>query len=85
MATYFFDMTDVDERLIDEDGREIPNIEAVKSVAIGEARSIISHDAKEGVIDMRLSIAVRDEQGLEVHRLAFSDAVSAIEAVGRAF
>jgi hypothetical protein len=75
MIRYFFDLhNDVDA--IDEEGVELPDLEAAKAHSLGEARTMIQASvADAGRIDLRHHIDVRDESGAVVHVMRFEDAV----------
>lgn len=76
MARYFFHFCDGQDTLIDEDGKELGSLDAVKSVALREARALVSQEALQGKIELNQSIEVRDAEGAVVHTLQFRDAVS---------
>ncbi|QZH74214.1 MAG: hypothetical protein JY451_10960 [Erythrobacter sp.] len=75
MARYFFHLRDGQDLLLDPDGRELPDMEAVAAATLREAREIISHDAREGRIKLDYHLDVQDTGGQLVHRLDFEDAV----------
>ncbi len=65
MARYFFHVRDGDTLLSDdEEGEELPNLEAVRLEAIEGARGILSEAARSGTAaSLRLQIEVMDEFG----------------------
>lgn len=69
MKRYFFDLVE-DETTLDEDGVLLIDGEAVRSHAIRTGCSILQDLARERS-QSGLSIRVRDEEGLEVHRMHF--------------
>lgn len=75
MRNVFFHLIAGDEETLDEEGRSFSAISDVISVALSEARSIISADALEGRIDLDQHLRVENGRGKVIHRLAFSDAV----------
>ena len=76
MPRYFFDLYN-DMVVPDEEGRELPDLDATIKHALKEARQMIAASATEqGKIDLRHYIKVRDEAGSEVHCIEFEDAVS---------
>jgi hypothetical protein len=75
MARFYFHLRDSFERLLDAEGIECVNLQAVKTTALNIARDLIAHDAKAGVIDMDSRIDVEDAHGQIVHTLAFEAAV----------
>jgi hypothetical protein len=75
MAQYFFDLhNDIDA--IDDEGVDLPDIEAAKAHALAEARTMIQASvADTGRIDLRHHLDIRDESGAVVHVMRFEDAV----------
>ena len=70
MPRYYFDLRDNDELAVDEEGMELPTLQAVQ---IEAARSLV-HIAKhaiwtkaESVLDHRMAIEVRDGDGPVLH------------------
>ena len=78
MALFFFHLRDGVDRLLDPDGRDLPDIQAVKQSSLREARGLISHEALCGQINMAQAIEVEDDVGVVVHRLAFHNAVTIV-------
>ena len=76
MPRYYFDLhNDVDA--IDEEGRELPDLEAVKADVLKEVRAMIKTSIDEtGRIDLRHHIDVRDEHDSVVYVMHFEDAVT---------
>jgi hypothetical protein len=74
MAMYYFHLRDCDNRLIDEEGRELAP-EMLNGACLREARHMISADALTGKIDLTCGIDVEDEGGKVVHRCSFASAV----------
>ena len=72
---YYFHLREAEEFVLDEEGREFPDIEAVKAAAIADARSVISAEACEGKLPLRAMIEVEDAGGEKVFQLKFRDAV----------
>lgn len=71
-----FDLYD-DIIAIDEEGQELPNLQAAQLQALNEARQVISGTLLEsGKIELRHQIRVRDEGGAPAHLVEFEDAVS---------
>jgi hypothetical protein len=48
---YFFHLLDVTDLLLDSEGRELADLELVKTIALREARMLISHEALNGAIN----------------------------------
>jgi len=76
MPRYYFDLhNDVDA--IDDEGRELPDLEAVKADVLKEVRAMIKTSIDEtGRIDLRHHIDVRDEHDAVVYIMHFEDAVT---------
>ena len=83
MANYYFHLRDGDDVLIDPDGRELPSIATVAAATLFEAREIISHDARSGLVRLTHHIDVEDSSGALVHHLDFEDAISLVRSPGR--
>lgn len=75
MARYFFHLCDGGDILLDPEGREIGDSSQISSLALKEARSIIGHEAMQGMIRLDRYIDVQDEAGGVVFRLPFREAV----------
>jgi len=75
MARFFFHLRDSTGYLEDEEGEDLQDLDAVRVSARDAARSIISEESKQGLIDLRTSIEVTDEAGTTVLELPFSEAV----------
>jgi len=73
---YYFHLLDGADILLDPEGLDLEGIKAVERIALKEARTLISHEALSGAIDMDQRIEVRDPSGAVVHLLEFADAVS---------
>jgi hypothetical protein len=71
-------LRDGTEELLDPDGLEYANIDALKKKVLLAARELISEDVKGGVIDLRFRIDVEDREGLIVYTLGFAKALEII-------
>jgi hypothetical protein len=78
MPHYFFHLRDGEDVLLDTDGREFADIEAVAKAALVEARAIIAEEARGGRILLDKYIDVESASGAVVHRLSFADAVEIV-------
>ena len=76
MTRYFFDLhNDVDA--IDEEGADLPDLQAARAHALGEARTMIKASVDDtGRIDLRHHIDIRDQSGAVLHVMRFEDAVT---------
>lgn len=77
MPLVYFHLRDGVDILLDPEGRQM-NLESIASVALHEARSIISADALSGRLMLDQHIDVVDESGALMHRIDFTDAVSLV-------
>lgn len=75
MPLYCFHLRDGEGVLLDPNGRELSDLDAVVACALAEARSLISHEVISGEIHLDQRIDVEDASGQVVHSLHFSDAV----------
>ena len=75
MGRYFFHLVDGPMSAPDEEGVELDGPDSVRETALTGARSVISHDAREGVIDLTCRIEVTDAEGQVVFVLPFAEAV----------
>lgn len=79
MPRYYFDLrNDVD--VDDEEGRELPDMEAVRAAALAEAREMIAESVHTGRLHLGHRIQVRDEFGTVVHITRFADALEVVPA-----
>ena len=74
MPRFYFHVFN-DETSVDEEGRELPDLEAARAQAIADARSLMSDGLKLGRIVLSHHIAVQNEQGELVLNVTFGDAV----------
>jgi hypothetical protein len=76
MSHYFFDLhNDVDA--LDDEGVELPDLEAAKAHGLREVRQMLQASTMEtGKINLCHDIDIRDEDGRIVHVLRFQDAVT---------
>lgn len=60
----------------DEEGRELPNVEAARGEALKAARGIIADEVLQGRIDLNGRIEVLDGEGPPILTLPFAEAVA---------
>jgi hypothetical protein len=82
MPLYFFHLRDGVDVLLDGDGREFDDIDAVAKAALVEARAIIAEEARNGRIMLDQHIDVENDAGRIVHRLSFADAIEIVPPNG---
>lgn len=76
MPLYYFHLCNGSDVLLDPEGRDLSSRQEVELATLSEARSIISHDALEGRIDLLYHINVHDAAGSTIHTLKFADAIA---------
>ena len=76
MPQYFFHLLNGHDALLDSEGMQLADVNAAAVQALKEARSLISHDALDGQINLTQHIIVEMPAGTVVHRLNFTDAVA---------
>jgi hypothetical protein len=74
MPRYFFHIFN-DETSIDDEGQELPDLEAARQLATREARILMCETLKKGQIVLSHHIAVEDDQGTSVFDVKFGEAV----------
>jgi hypothetical protein len=77
MTRYFFHLHEDGDVTRDEEGREYASIDAARSAAMRDARSIIAADVERGRLDLSGRIEVHDSQGQVVLIVTFEEAVGA--------
>ena len=84
MARYFLHLRDTVDELIDNEGQELPDLEAVRSKVMTAARDILVGDLRNGLIDLRYRIDAETAGGEIVYTLAFKHAFSIVpeDAIG---
>jgi len=75
MARFYFHLFNGLGSARDEEGREAPSLEAARSCAVEDIRSIISGDARAGVVDLAGWVEIADERGRHLATVRFEDAV----------
>jgi hypothetical protein len=77
-ARYYMQLRDGTEHLLDPEGIEYADIDALKKKVLVAVRELISEDVKGGVIDLRFRIDAEDRDGVIVYTLDFADAVNIV-------
>ena len=75
MARFYFHLRDHTDELLDPEGVECANVQAIATKALSAARDLIAGDVKDGAIDLRYRIDVEDAASEIVHSIEFEDAV----------
>ena len=78
MTRYYLHLRDSVDELLDPDGQEFADLEALKSAVMVSARDLITGDVRNGIIDFRYRIDAEDGTGESVYSLPFKHAVSII-------
>ena len=73
MPRYFFHIRN-SERTDDEEGRELPDLDAAREFALEGARELVCADIKKGWLNLDHHIDVADEAGAVLFRLTFREA-----------
>ena len=79
MAFYFFHLCDGSDHVLDVEGQELPDLDAAKAFALLCARDTLSHEMKNGLLNLRVRLDVADAVGAVVHTLPFEGAFKVIQ------
>jgi hypothetical protein len=74
LSRFYFDLRFGDEEIVDEEGRDLPNLEAARREAARGIRSIVCADAMQGVLDLRGRLVLRDGGRAELLSIGFDEA-----------
>jgi hypothetical protein len=79
MAHYYLHLRDATDEILDLEGIDFADFEALQVGTLACARDIISDDIKNrGVMDQRYRIDAEDLTGAIIHTLSFKDAVTIV-------
>ena len=78
MPRFFMQLRDGTDQLIDPEGLEYSDLDALRKAVLLAARDLMSEDMNGGVIDMRFRIDAEDRDGVIVYSLGFKEAVKII-------
>ena len=78
MARYYMHLRDGTEQILDPEGLEFANVEALRKAVLVAARDLMTGDIREGVIDFRFRIDAEDEAGVIIYTLPFKHAINII-------
>ena len=82
MAQYFMHLRDSVDELLDPEGREFADLDALRKAVLFSARDVIAADVRNGIIDLRYRIDAENGSGEIVYTLPFKHAFNIIpEAV----
>jgi hypothetical protein len=71
---FFFHLYD-DGIVLDQEGQELPDIEAAREKALGQARDMICAEVQLGHLSLRHRIEIEDERSRVLLTVQFRDAV----------
>ncbi len=78
MARYFMHLRNSIDEVLDPEGVELSDIDAVRTKVMTAARDILVGDLRKGVVDLRYRIDAENEGGEVIYTLAFKNAFSII-------
>jgi hypothetical protein len=78
MPRYHFDLHDGVGLVLDEEGRELPDLAAVRREAVKGIRSVVSAEVGRGSLDLTGRLVVRDGGAAEVLAMTFDEALSIV-------
>lgn len=78
MTLCYFHLRDGTDILLDPEGRNLDGPDSIALAALGDARAIISDDAKGGRINLDQCIDVEDAAGKVLYRVLFEKAVEIV-------
>jgi hypothetical protein len=73
---YHFDLYNGLGLICDEEGRELPDTDAVEKEALKGIRSIICDEVGKGLLDLTGKVVVRDADGADVMTIHFHESVT---------
>ena len=74
MPRFYFHVFN-DKTSLDDEGQDLPDLEAARAHAVAGARSLMSDELKDGRLVLSHHIAIENEQGELLLDVTFSDAV----------
>ena len=78
MPRFFMHLRDGSDELLDNEGMELLDLDAVRLKVLTAARDIIAGDLRNGIIDLRFRIEAENEGGEIVYTLPFRHAFNII-------
>lgn len=76
MSRYFFHIRNGFGDAEDEEGRDLPGLDAVRDEALKGVRSLLSEEVLAGVVDLRGRLDVVDGDGRTVLTMPFAEALT---------
>lgn len=74
MAHFYLNLHNAHVDVSDEEGVDLPDLEAARQRAIAGIRDFIGHEAFAGTIDLRGQVDVSDESGTTLASVRFAEA-----------
>jgi hypothetical protein len=71
-------LRDGTDQLLDPEGIELADHAAVEATALRFARDTLSHELRDGCLNLRYRIDVEDEHGTVIHTTQLADAFETI-------
>jgi len=78
MIRYFMHLRDGVDEMLDPEGLEFEDIEALRTAVLFAARDLIAGDIRNGIVDLRFRIDAEDADGTVVYSLPFRHALNII-------
>lgn len=75
MARFYFQLYNNVGFVPDQQGQLLPDLDSARQQAIGSIRSMVSEDAKQGVVDLGGRIEIMSESGDLLDVIRFAEAV----------
>ncbi len=77
MARVYLHLRDGTDTMLDEEGQEFPDMEAIRKAVLDGARDVLANEIKSaGVIGLHYRIDAEDAAGKVVYSLPFAEAVT---------
>ena len=81
MARYFLHLRDSIDELLDPEGKEFDDMEALRAAVLLAVRDLMAGDIRGGLVDFRFRIDAETEGGTIVYTLPFKHAVNIIPEI----
>jgi hypothetical protein len=78
MAKYFMHLRNGIDEVLDPEGVELSDMDAIRKKVMTAARDILVGDLRNGVVDLRYRVDAENEGGEVIYTLAFKNAFSII-------
>ena len=78
MTLYFLHLRDSVDELLDPEGQEYADLEALKKAVLFSGRDLLAGDIRNGIVDLRYRLDAENSQGQIVYTLPFKHAFSII-------